>query len=58
VLPQRRLASSRQPAAAFRWESNMRLIVLIVARLVGGGSAFGQSRREYRYPEQLFAPAP
>jgi hypothetical protein len=36
----------------------MRLIVLIVAMLVGGGSAFGQSRREHRYPDQLFARAP
>jgi hypothetical protein len=33
----------------------MRLIVLIVATLVGSGSAIAQSWREYSYPDQFFA---
>jgi hypothetical protein len=43
------------PAAAFPWESNMRLIVFIVATLVGSGSAIAQSWQEYSYPDQFFA---
>src|SRR5260370_37075942 len=35
----------------------MRLIVFIVATLVGGGSAIAQSWREYSYPEQFFTVA-
>jgi hypothetical protein len=46
---------SNAPAAAFPWESDMRLIVLIVATLVGSGSAMAQSWREYSYPDQFFA---
>jgi hypothetical protein len=33
----------------------MRLIVFIVATLVGSGSAMAQSWQEYRYPDQFFA---
>jgi len=42
---------------AFRAKSNMRLIVFIVATLVGGGSAIAQSWREYSYPDQFFTVA-
>jgi hypothetical protein len=42
-------------AVAFPWESNMRLIVFIVATLVGSGSAVAQSWQEYRYPDEFFA---
>src|SRR5260221_7326397 len=35
----------------------MRLIVFIVATLVGGGSAIAQSWREYSYPDQFFTVA-
>lgn len=45
------------PAAAFPWESNMRLIVFIVAILVGRGPAVAQSWREYSYPDRFFAVA-
>jgi hypothetical protein len=38
-------------------EPNMRVIVLIVATLVGGGPAFAQSWREYSYADQFFAVA-
>jgi hypothetical protein len=44
-------------AEAFSWESNMRLIVFIVAMLIGGGPAVAQSWREYSYPDQFFAVA-
>jgi hypothetical protein len=57
MLPQRRVASSQQPVAAFRWESNMRLTAFIVAMLVGGGPAVAQSWREYSYPDQSFTVA-
>jgi hypothetical protein len=39
---------------AFDGKSNMRLIVFIVATLVGGGSSIAQSWREYSYPDQFF----
>jgi hypothetical protein len=35
----------------------MRLIVLIVATLAGGGLALAESWREYSYPDQFFAVA-
>ena len=38
-------------------KSNMRLIVLIVATLVGGGPAPAQNWREYSYPDQFFTVA-
>jgi hypothetical protein len=45
------------PAAAFPRESNMRLIVFIVAMLIGGGPAVAQSWREYSYPDRFFTVA-
>jgi hypothetical protein len=48
---------ANMPAAAFPWESNMRLIVFIVAILVGRGPAVAQSWREYSYPDRFFAVA-
>jgi hypothetical protein len=44
-------------AATFPWESSMRLIVFIVAILVGGGPAVAQSWREHSYPDLFFAVA-
>ena len=41
----------------FRGKPKMRLIVFIVAMLVGGGPAVAQSWREYSYPDQFFAVA-
>jgi hypothetical protein len=48
---------ANMPAAAFPWESNMRLIMFIVALLVGGAPAVAQTWREYGYPDQLFTVA-
>jgi hypothetical protein len=45
------------PAAAFPREYNMRLIVLMIAMLVGGGAAAAEGWREYSYPDQLFTVA-
>jgi hypothetical protein len=45
----------RMPAATFPGESDMRLIVFIVAILIGGGPAVAQSWREYSYPDLFFA---
>jgi hypothetical protein len=47
----------RMPAATFPGESDMRLIVFIVAILISGGPAVAQSWREYSYPDLFFAVA-
>lgn len=41
----------------FGEKTNMRLIVLIVATLVGGGPALAQNWRQYSYPDQFFTVA-
>jgi hypothetical protein len=53
----RRLASSPHAGSDFTGESNMRLIVFVVAILIGGGPAVAQSWREYSYPDLFFAVA-
>ncbi len=51
------MSAARRRLQRLGEKSKMRLIVLIVATLVGGGPALAQSWREYSYPDQFFTVA-
>jgi hypothetical protein len=51
------MSAARRRRQRFGEKANMRLIVLIVATLAGGGPVLAESWREYSYPDQFFAVA-